>query len=447
MPHLDPVPGEIYGAWIPQLERRFCFQVTHVTDGKAANVLLEGEDGGAPARFTFGARSGWVIQRWSRFPVPASYELVGVAAVVDVEEPEDSTKPWPGSWAYLAQHAWDSVPASARTTFEEHEAGPDRFVKLRAEELLSGRWVHKAQYAEIAEPVDDLVGRLSQHRFVATAILMNHGLDVVDLSAVALLQTLRIDVNGLRELVLPPLVTSLDLSGTVSPDLVVRARDDGVGISLTIATPLPGLPAASGFRSYGVKQLDLAAVAEHHPDVRTLFLVGAPGRVTGTAALARLTALEELTMVDLYGYAPDELPGPDDLPALRKLDLDGTPADVASLAKKAWKPAVARGVEVSITKPRKAEWLAANLDNPFHRWDDAKAAPLYKALRSGLPKDAEAAVTAYVAGFDKLHAKRPLDTIEREDVMTALAGALADQDLTKAEQDRLFDLADGLRDF
>ena len=84
-------------------------------------------------------------------------------------------------------------------------------------------------------------------------------------------------------------------------------------------------------------------------------------------------------------------------------------------------------MDLRITKPRKPEWLAQNLDNPFRGWDGAehipaaaakKAANQYRKTRSQLMKlaaepgeDAQAqaldAVTAYTQTFNKMALSKP----------------------------------------
>lgn len=72
------------------------------------------------------------------------------------------------------------------------------------------------------------------------------------------------------------------------------------------------------------------------------------------------------------------------------LRLTSLPEDAAKAIKQAYKPKVKQGLNLSIRQPRKPEWLADNLDNPFRTWDGRegittaqakKAASLYKQLR------------------------------------------------------------------
>ena len=101
--------------------------------------------------------------------------------------------------------------------------------------------------------------------------------------------------------------------------------------------------------------------------------------------------------------------------------LDDQPAeDAAKAAKQLWKSKP--GMDLRITKARKPEWLAQNLDNPFRGWDGAehipataakKAANQYRKTRALLMKlaaepggDAQAqaldAVVAYTQTFNQM---------------------------------------------
>ena len=63
--------------------------------------------------------------------------------------------------------------------------------------------------------------------------------------------------------------------------------------------------------------------------------------------------------------------------------MTSLPETAAKAAKQLWKSKP--GMDLRITKARKPEWLAQNLDNPFRGWDGAEhipAAAAKKAARS-----------------------------------------------------------------
>lgn len=117
-----------------------------------------------------------------------------------------------------------------------------------------------------------------------------------------------------------------------------------------------------------------------------------------------------------------------------------------------------------ITKPRKSEWLAQNLDNPFRGWDGAehipaaaakKAANQYRKTRSQLMKlavepceDAQTqaldVVAAYTQTFNKMGF---IETEERDEIYMALREILDAVPGNTLQKDSLIEKFDELRDF
>ena len=121
-------------------------------------------------------------------------------------------------------------------------------------------------------------------------------------------------------------------------------------------------------------------------------------------------------------------------------------------------------LDLRITKPRKPEWLAQNLDNPFRGWDGAehipasaakKAADQYRKTRSQMMKlaaepdgDAQTqaleAVAAYTQTFNKM---RFIETEERDEIYMALRGILDALPGDTLQKDALIEQFEQLRDF
>ena len=121
-------------------------------------------------------------------------------------------------------------------------------------------------------------------------------------------------------------------------------------------------------------------------------------------------------------------------------------------------------MDLQITKPRKAEWLAQNLDNPFRGWDGAehipaaaakKAAGQYRKTRSQLMKlaaepgeDAQAqaleAVSVYTQTFNKMGF---IETEERDEIYIAMRGILDALPDSVLRKEVLIEKFDELRDF
>lgn len=120
-------------------------------------------------------------------------------------------------------------------------------------------------------------------------------------------------------------------------------------------------------------------------------------------------------------------------------------------------------ISLRITKPRKSEWLAQNLDNPFRTWDGVEHIPIssakkaveqYRKTRSALlkiandteeerEKKALEIVTNYTQTFNKM---RFIETEERDEIYTALCNIL-DILPDNINKDKLLDRFEELRDF
>ncbi len=74
---------------------------------------------------------------------------------------------------------------------------------------------------------------------------------------------------------------------------------------------------------------------------------------------------------------------------------------------------------------------------------------LIEAPSKDIEKDAEALVRDYTEGFNKMDKKKPfIDTVERDEVFTALDGILSlIPDELGIDQDKLLDLFDQLKEF
>ena len=177
-------------------------------------------------------------------------------------------------------------------------------------------------------------------------------------------------------------------------------------------------------------------------------LTGKPGTLENLAAIARLSNLRRLSMKDLFGFVAADFPPPGVHPHLADLWLESIPADVAADVKKLYAPRKKSAqIDLDVRKPRRPQWLAENLDNPFRSWDGSqfvtpanarKAAALYRKTRSALcaqcdapdaaqtlPARLEQVVRDWVAEFNKMDQRNPwIETEERETICTVLNGLL-----------------------
>jgi hypothetical protein len=294
---------------------------------------------------------------------------------------------------------------------------------------------------------------------------------VVDLRDTGL-TTLSINPLGLEEIWLNERLETLILHGPIQAALTVHDPHQGRFLEL-ITRENSLLPSGLGrLRKLVVpkiKDFDLAPAVKAFPELRSLRITGKPGDVRNLSALSRLKRLREFWGSDIFGFAPGEFPLPEELPELESLTLQSIPADAGEAIKKAYKPLVKHGFYLSVKQLRKAEWLAANRNNPFRDWDGdeyippscaKKAFDLYRQTRATLlvlgsetdvQQQCENICTEYIAAFNKMDRKHQfIDTIIREQVVEVLDKLLqetTEKHSDKIDIDRLWDSIEKIRDF
>lgn len=159
--------------------------------------------------------------------------------------------------------------------------------------------------------------------------------------------------------------------------------------------------------------------------------------------------------------------------------MSSLPADAAKSIKTRYKKAAVNRLDLNISQPRKPEWLAENLNNPFRDWDGRehikaahakKAAKLYKQSlkrirdlsqqtdhNDKLSERLISFVEEYTYVFNQMDAKSEfIETVEREEIGTVLTGLL-DQleeqletyqpNALPIDRDPLYEAFDRTRDF
>ena len=386
--------------------------------------------------------------------VPPQYKLVGTLPSF-TDQPCRSYGGWSDGHDVYLQIRWQAIPEERRRAFKEaaesdgvteiggipvkvsshrimdqHEPF-DSALELRAlpclSDLICERW-HT-----------DLLEFLRETPFVDEVTLLNHGQRTLDLRGTSI-RKLMLDMTGLEELWLCE-GTELLLFQNKGPDAcTIHAPEDGIQL----------------------KDFDLTGLAAVHPHLKELRLWGAPGNLGNFSAVGGFRELTNLSTFDLFGFGAADIPTPEQMPELRWFWMTSLPETAAKAAKQLWKSKP--GMDLRITKPRKPEWLAQNLDNPFRGWDGAehipaaaakKAANQYRKTRSLLMKlaaepgeDAQAqaldAVAAYTQTFNKMGF---IETEKRDEIYMALRGILDALPDGTLQKDALMEKFEQLRDF
>ncbi|WP_035817845.1 hypothetical protein [Janthinobacterium sp. RA13] len=426
--------------------------------------------------------------------VPPGHTLVGnIAPLVDVEV-NSYRSGWNVGDSVLRQRNWERIDPLRRQQFkaasEEREVTVGGHVfrqdatKIDDSVLQALDDVSELEQLPCLMSIETVDGTQALMEFIQGNPFINelhwqsstvHALDFTGSG----LSRLILQPDGVSSLVLNEGLGLLALRGAPSPSLRIKDGADGRHLTLQCTQTLPpfhGLGQLDGLSLVSMKEVDLAQVAQRFPHLTALRIWGKPGLASQMASLAQLTQLRMFTAYDLFGYTAEEFPSATQLPQLSALWLTSLPADVAKAIKAGYKRAAALGLDLSVSKARKPEWLADNLLNPFRDWDGRehispayakKAALAYKnmlAVTRGIDAamDATAAaaalesmVTAYVDAFNKIERRASIiETVEREEIYMVLAELLVQlrqqlggQGAALVDEAALLELFDRLREF
>ena len=205
-------------------------------------------------------------------------------------------------------------------------------------------------------------------------------------------------------------------------------------------------------RANGISEVDGRRLAEVFPNLTNLTLCGSLGHLANAGDLNRLHSLRELFIADLFGMTKADCLLPKRVPDLEYLDLHSVPHEYATAMRTRWRPQVAHGTGVDISKARRPEWVRENLDNPLRDWDGRehitaarfkRAVAQFKKTRrevlAVLAPQPDASSLArladlgrdYALAFNRLDGRSPfIETEEREELFAALQSVV-----TEREQD------------
>lgn len=238
-----------------------------------------------------------------------------------------------------------------------------------------------------------------------------------------------------------------------------------------------GAPPQNEVRSLkatGLSKVDCRRLTDVFPNLTSLTLGGSLGQLANADKLNRLRSLKALFIFDLFGMTKADCVLPEDVPDLECLDIHSVPHEYATAMRALWRPQVANGTSVDISKARKPEWVRENLDNPLRDWDGRehitadrfkKAVAQFKKTRRDVlatlgpqPDESTMARLAdlgreYALGFNRLDGRTPfIETEEREELFAALDAVVTEreQELSRslaAERSALLSAVDSARNW
>lgn len=409
--------------------------------------------------------------------VPPQYTLVGTLPPF-TDELCSTYGSWNDGYDVYLQMKWQEIPEERRRAFKEAmESDAETEIGSNLVKISSHRVMDK--YTPFGSALElellpclsdiiceqwhpDLIEFLRGNPFIHELTLLNHGQKSLDLRGTSV-GKLMLDMTGLEELWLGEETEQLLFQNEGPDTCTIYAAGCGSGLTLQFIggyRPHPELSGLWGLHGIRLKDFDLSALTAVHPHLKELRLWGAPGNLQNFSAVAQFRELTNLSTFDLFGFDAADLPTPEQIPELRWFWMTSLPETAAQAAKQLWKGKP--GMDLRITKPRKPEWLAQNLDNPFRGWDGAehipaaaakRAARQYRKTRSQLMKlasqpggDAQAleAVAAYTQAFNKMGF---IETEERDEIYMALRGILDALPDGTLQKDALIEQFKQLRDF
>lgn len=303
--------------------------------------------------------------------------------------------------------------------------------------------------------VDYLATHSGIHRFGWSG----HQLAVIDLERTSLTEFSLSGGDGPLEVRLPDSgsLTRLSLALPADPSsLRFHAPDQGAGVNLMlncteVADSPPALSGLEEIRALSLFNVRRVRIEDLLPYRRLMELtvIGPPGGILDLENLARLPNLRSLFLRDCYELNAAAMPPSSALPTLEKVEIDGVRKSDADLVAER----LGNRVKLSIRGKRSDSWLRANLDNPFREWPEEHGGKVGKAAMAAYrkasaalerPADLEAVrnvLHEFMAAINKISAREPFDTIQREQVMDAFdeLAAMAGDTLGSATADAWFE--------
>ena len=492
--------GDVYCVYNNYLKKYTACQITKIEedDQKSQAVILSldwsGEEPLKEEELSFIKPLYKDFMYWNRgihlsnvdVNVPTNYTFVGNVPPL-TDESTNSYATWGNGYEVYRQLKWQEIPKEQTDAFKKADKSEEKVIFAGEECGISKRRLND-EWKPFEDAMElkvfpclthltlnkwhkNLYEYLQSTPFISELVLENHNQTKLDFSKTSVC-TLSIDMTGVEELILNDGLEQLILLGEIRKDCKIKAYENGANLLLQ---PEKTIPKLQGLKDLGklhfmnISELDIKEILVEYPKLRELRLWGKPGNLLHFDTLSEFKELEVLTTMDLFGFTAEDIPRPDSFPNLRRFWMNSLPEDAAKVAKKLYKKRKKEGLDLWITKPRKPEWLAQNLDNPFRSWDGQenitpanakKAAALYRKTRAGMVKLVESSpdeimqgttelVKLYTEGFNKMDkGKYFIETVEREDIYTALDDIL---DLIPVEfnidKENLLNFFDELKDF
>ena len=493
--------GDVYCVYNTHLKKYIACQITKIEEGekKPQAVLLSldwsGEEPLTEEELSFLKPLYIDFMYWDRglhlsnvnIHVPSNYIFIGNTTPLTTESTNTYAMFWGNGYDIYRQLKWQEISKEKRDLFKKADKSKEK-VSFTGNECRISKHNINDEWTPFEDALElkvfpclsklaltrwhkNLYEYLQSTPFITELVLENHGQTKLDFSKTSI-HRISIDLTGVEELRLNDDLEELVLLGDMSDNCQILVKDHGASLRLQLDRSLPkvlGLKDLGAIHCSNILEIDFAQILNNYPRLRELRLWGKPGHILNFHKLSELKELVVFSTVDLFGFTAEDIPKPEDLPRLSMFWMSSLPEEAAKVAKKYYKKQQDKGLNLWITKPRKAEWLAQNLDNPFRSWDGQenistanakKAASLYRKTRASVRKllenpnedtmeHIEVLIREYTQGFNKMDKRNCfIETIEREDIYDALIEILdlLPEDLGM-DKEKFIEIFDELKDF
>ena len=417
--------------------------------------------------------------------VPLNYIFIGNKEPLS-HESTDAYGFWDNGYNAYRQFKWEQISEAKRQLFKA-AAHSEKYILWNSQELpLKSSSLNDMQHPfEKAKSLlelpclsklscerwyDDLEDYLEACPFLMELQLRNHGQESLDFRK-SHLQRLTLSLQGVNRLYLNEDLQELTIIGESSGICRIFVNGQGEALQLHCHEEIPFYSDLKNLRALqvsGIDRMDMKSLAENYPNLKSLRLWGRPGNIDNFAAVADLKKMQQFSTMDLFGFGAEDIPNPDKMKDLSWFWMTSLPEEAAKKIKSLYKKSKADGLDLNISKPRKKEWLAQNLDNPFRSWEGEshiaastarKAATIYRKTRGEVLKLIEregleveislsAAIKDYTEAFNKMDTRYSfIETEERENIYEALWAIVDLVPEAMASREKLIAVFEKTRDF
>lgn len=354
---------------------------------------------------------------------------------------------WQKQDKYLQDNFKEQVNTRGYTLIVDSEQDSNYFLNIKKENPFITT-VRTRVFSEA------LLSYIEENKFITELdILTAEPLTTLDLSQTNL-YSITLDISNIERIILNEKVIFLVLKGDFSKLKEIVCPFSGAYLNLQIITTsndihfigFSNLCTLSLFASRK-NRIDINQLTNLFPNVEFLLLNGHGASLSNIAHIKKWQNMETLWLFECYGF--EDFPKQKEMPKLNDLSLTDIPKVVGDKIKKEFKNIA--GLELK--KLRSDDWIKANLDNLLANWDGREGTPkaiakkammaysksYTKLVKSQSEKEKQEILREFIAIFNQIDQKYPIDTLEREEIFEAYNELVKVANINNQEAENLFE--------